>query len=351
MSAYRTSGLKVFQVDVLPPSAPGTMVYDLTTENHHFQAGPEGLVVHNTDSIFVKFPGKTLEQAIKLGQESADLITKRCPHKAFVIGYEKTFYPFILFCRKRYVGMKYEEDPTKCKRASMGVVLKRRDNAPIVKDVFGGALDILLLDKDVKKAAEFVKTMLLKVVKGDMPIDKFAITKQLRDDYKAMKEGYEGSATIPAHRILADRMAERDPGNKPNVGDRLKFVYIQAPDKRLQCDKIEHIAYAAEKKLPLDTLFYVTNQIQNPVAQLFALCIEDIPGYRHPSVGKKKQTYEQLYEEYMETLEDHEQATLKVLAQKEKQLDSMLFLGAEYIQNTVRKSRTGPLYAFFKPKK
>jgi hypothetical protein len=143
-------------------------------------------------------------------------------------------------------------------------------------------------------------------------------------------------------------MAERDPGNKPNVGDRLKFVYIQAPDKRLQCDKIEHIAYAAEKKLPLDTLFYVTNQIQNPVAQLFALCIEDIPGYREPT----KKRYKELYAEYLAKFDDdHEQATLKVLAQKEKQLDSMLFLGADYILNTVRKSRTGPLDAFFKPKK
>jgi DNA polymerase elongation subunit (family B) len=139
-------------------------------------------------------------------------------------------------------------------------------------------------------------------------------------------------------------MAERDPGNKPNVGDRLKFVYIQAPDKRLQGDKIEHISYAAEKKLPLDTVFYVTNQIQNPVAQLFALCIEDIPGYREP---KKK--YIELYEDYLEKLDDHEQATLKVLAHKEKQLDGMLFLGADYIQNTVRRSRTGPLDAFFKP--
>ena len=309
------------------------------------------VVYGDTDSIFIKFPGKSLEDAIKAGQESAKLITSRCPHKAFVIGYEKTFYPFILFCRKRYVGMKYEEDPTKCKRAEMGIVLKRRDNAPIVKDVFGGALDILLLEKDVGKAVDYVKTMLLKVVKGDLPIEKFAITKQLRDDYKAMKADYDGPATVPAHRILADRMAARDPGNKPNVGDRLKFVHIQAPEKRLQCDKIEHIAYAAEKKLPLDTLFYVTNQIQNPVAQLFALCIEDIPGYRHASVGKKKQTYEELYEEYLETLDDHEQATLKVLGHKEKQLDNMLFLGADYIQNTIRKSRTGPLDSFFKPKK
>ena len=351
MSAESKEGLRSLFHVVLPTPPTGTFVYDLTTENHHFQAGPEGLVVHNTDSIFIKFPGKSLEEAIKAGQESAKLITSRCPHKAFVIGYEKTFYPFILFCRKRYVGMKYEEDPTKCKRAEMGIVLKRRDNAPIVKDVFGGALDILLLEKDVGKAVEYVKTMLLKVVKGDLPIEKFAITKQLRDDYKAMKADYDGPATVPAHRILADRMAARDPGNKPNVGDRLKFVHIQAPEKRLQCDKIEHIAYAAEKKLPLDTLFYVTNQIQNPVAQLFALCIEDIPGYRHPSVGKKKQTYEQLYEEYMEIVEDHEQATLKVLGHKEKQLDGMLFLGADYIQNTIRKSRTGPLDSFFKPKK
>ena len=160
-----------------------------------------------------------------------------------------------------------------------------------------------------------------------------------------MKEGYDGPATIPAHRILADRMAARDPGNKPNVGDRLKFVHIQAPDKRLQCDKIEHIAYAAEKKLPLDTLFYVTNQIQNPVAQLFALCIEEIPGYRNP-----KKRYDHLYDEYFEKLDDQEQATLKVLAHKEKQLDSMLFLGADYIQNTIRKSRTGPLDSFFKKK-
>jgi DNA polymerase elongation subunit (family B) len=350
MSARSKDGLRSLFHMVLPTPPTGTFVYDLTTENHHFQAGPEGLVVHNTDSIFIKFPGKTLVESIKAAQDSAKLITSLCPHKAFVISYEKTFYPFILFCRKRYVGMKYEEDPTKCKRAEMGIVLKRRDNAPIVKDVFGGALDILLLEKDVGKAVEYVKTMLLKVVKGDLPIEKFAITKQLRDDYKAMQEKYIGPATVPAHRILADRMAARDPGNKPNVGDRLKFVHIQAPEKRLQCDKIEHIAYAAEKKLPLDTLFYVTDQIQNPVAQLFALCIEEIPGYRRASVGKKKQTYEQLYEEYMETVEDHEQATLKVLAHKEKQLDGMLFLGADYIQNTIRKSRTGPLDSFFKKK-
>jgi DNA polymerase elongation subunit (family B) len=293
------------------------------------------VVYGDTDSIFVKFPGKDLEGAIKAGQESAQLITSRCPHKAFVIGYEKTFYPFILFCRKRYVGMKYEEDPTKCKRASMGIVLKRRDNAPIVKDVFGGALDILLQDKDVNKASKYVKDLLINVVTGNLPIEKFAITKQLRDDYK--------DPTRIAHRVLADRMTVRDPGNKPNVGDRLKFVYIQS-DKKLQGDRIEEIEYARQKKVKLDTLFYVTNQIQNPVAQLFALCISELDGYTEP-----RPTYKELYEDYFEKVQDHEEATLKVLAHKEKQLDRLLFLGADYIQNTIRRTRSGPLDSYFRP--
>lgn len=332
LSNILKQGLEVTHIE--PINYEG-FVYDLTTGNHHFQAGSMGLVVHNTDSIFVKFSGADLLRAIQLGQESAKLITSRCRHKAFVIGYEKTFYPFILFCRKRYVGMKYEEDPTKCYRASMGIVLKRRDNAPIVKDVFGGALDILLKDKNVKIAADFVKSMLVRVVKGDFPIEKFAITKQLRDDYK--------DPTRIAHRVLADRMTARDPGNAPNVGERLKFVYIQTHDKKLQGDKIEHIDYVKEKKLAIDTVHYVTNQIQNPVAQLFALCINEMDGYKEPSPS-----YAKLYDQYYEKLGDEEEATLKVLAHKEKHLEKLLFLDAPYIGNVVRASKRGPLDAYFK---
>jgi DNA polymerase elongation subunit (family B) len=302
------------------------------------------VVYGDTDSIFVKFPGKDLPGAIKAGQEAASKITSLCPHSAFVIGYEKTFYPFILFCRKRYVGMKYEEDPTKCKRASMGIVLKRRDNAPIVKDVYGGALDIILEEKDVKKAAEFVKSMLVKVMKSELPIEKFAVTKQLRDDYKAMKDGYTGPATIPAHRILADRMTKRDPGNAPSVGERLRYVYIQN-DKKLQGDKIETPEFMTENKLKLDSTFYITNQIQNPVAQLFALCIESLPGYHEP-----RPSYSKMYEGMIAEGTDHEEATLSILKHKEKQLDSLLFLKADYIQNIIRASRSGPLDNWFKRK-
>lgn len=304
------------------------------------------VIYGDTDSIFIKFPTKDLVESMELGRKAAALITSRCPHRAFVIGYEKTLYPFILFCRKRYVGMMYEDDPTKCKRKSMGIVLKRRDNAPIVKDVFGGALDMLLDRKPVAEAADFVKSMLTRILKADVPIEKFVITKQLRDDYK--------DRTKIAHRVLADRMTKRDPGNAPNVGDRMQFVYIkkQTQDKKvLQGDRIEDLQYVKDNKLLPDSEFYITNQIQNPVASLFALCIEKLPGFKQPSTSYAELYNTALEKAKSETMEEkEEEAILWVLDQKEKQLDTLLFLGNSELKKIVVGNQRGPMDAFLKKK-
>jgi DNA polymerase elongation subunit (family B) len=287
------------------------------------------VIYGDTDSIFIKFPVTDLAASIELGQKTAARITELC-RKPYKIEYEKTFYPFILFCRKRYVGLMYEDDVTKCKRKTMGIALKRRDNAPIVKDVFGGALDILLEHRNIRQSFDFVKEMLIKVMKNEIPLEKYIITKQLRDDYKNPGQ--------IAHRVLADRMEERDAGNKPQVGDRLSFIYVEKlKDAKKQGDRIEHLDYVREKKLKPDTEFYISNQIQNPVAQMFALAIEDLEGYK-PATDYKK-----AYDEYRETL-DEEEATLKVLALKEKQLEKMLFLGASYLN----KHKRGPMDMFIK---
>ena len=286
------------------------------------------VIYGDTDSIFIKFATKDLAESIELGKKAADRITAFCG-RSYRIEYEKTFYPFILFCRKRYVGMMYEDDIKKCKRKTMGVALKRRDNAPIVKDVFGGALDSLMEHRNIKTAEKLVKEMLVKVMKNEYPLEKYILSKQLRDDYKNPGQ--------IAHRVLADRMEERDAGNKPQVGDRLSYVYVaNRKDEKKQGDKIESVDYVREKKLKPDVEFYITNQIQNPVAQLFALAIEDLDGY-------KKKDYDKLFSEYRETL-DEEEATLKVLKMKEKDLDGLLFMSSQYL----KKHKTGPMDMFLK---
>ena len=288
------------------------------------------VIYGDTDSIFIKFATRDLAESIRLGQESAARITSLC-RKAHKIEYEKTMFPFILFCRKRYVGMLYETDITKCYRKTMGVALKRRDNAPIVKDIFGGALDILMEKRDIRPAQEFVKDMLVRVLKNELPMEKYIITKQLRDDYKNPEQ--------IAHRVLADRMGQRDPGTAPQVGDRLPYIYVaNRKDEKKQGDKIEHVDYVRAKGLKPDTEFYITNQIQNPVAQLFALSIENLHGYT------SKINYEKMWKEFIDKGMDEEEATLKVLDKKEKELDSILFTSAPYLT----KHKRGPMDMFLK---
>jgi DNA polymerase delta subunit 1 len=304
------------------------------------------VIYGDTDSIFIKFPTKDLATSIDLGIKAGKRITEQC-RRPYKIAYEKTFYPFILFCRKRYVGMKYEEDPNpkKAKRMSMGIVLKRRDNAPIVKDVYGGALDLLLSGATVKEAQAFVRNILLDVLNNRVPLEKFILSKALRDDYKNPEQ--------IAHRVLADRMAQRDPGTAPNVGDRVQYVYVSENKKGAkQGDRIEHVDYVRANNLHYDAAFYVSNQIQNPVAQLFALCVEQLAGYKapispsYPALYTKLKSVIAAKQPELDADELEEETLLAVLKHKEKQIDSIMFLTAPELSSIVNKQPT--IHGFFK---
>ena len=255
-------------------------VYDLTTENHHFAAGIGNLIVHNTDSVFFTFNlenpasgekirGKpALEATIEIAQDAANLCTQFLK-PPMGLAYEKTLMPFVLLSKKRYVGMLYEEDPNKCKLKYMGLVLKRRDNCDLVKDVYGGVLNILMKENNIQAAIDYLYKCLEELTAGNVAMDKLAITEALR--------GYYKNPLQIAHRVLADRISKRDPGNKPKPGDRMKYVYINTENKKaLQGDKIETPEYIIANKLQINYTHYITNQLMKPLQQLFGLAVEQI---------------------------------------------------------------------------
>ena len=165
----------------------------------------------------------------------------------------------------------------------MVIVLKRRDNAPIVKDVYGGIIDILMKEKNIDDASKFLEDALKNIVDEKFPIEKLIITKSLRGHYKNPQQ--------IAHKVLADRIGKRDPGNKPSSGDRIPFVYIKTSNKKaLQGDKIETPQFIAENKLKPDYAHYITNQIMKPVLQVFALpnVLETLPNMRTKALKKKQ---------------------------------------------------------------
>lgn len=239
------------------------------------------VIYGDTDSIFCKFPLKdeegnyvygkdALSYAIKIGKDVEKNIVGIMP-KPQQLNYEKSLYPFIIFSKKRYVGNLYENSVDVFKQKSMGIVLKRRDNAPIVKKIYGGIIDILLNKQDLNLSIEFFKEEMADLVNGKTPITELIISKNLRGSYK--------DPTKIAHKVLADRIGSRDPGNKPAINDRVPYVYIKVPDAKLQGDRIENPEYIIQNSITPDYLHYITNQIMKPILQMYALCLDQLPNY------------------------------------------------------------------------
>jgi len=288
----------------------------------------------DTDSVFYTFNlqeldgtpirgKKALEITIELAKQVGDISAKflKTPHD---FEYEKTFMPFCLLSKKRYVGMKYESDPDKCKRNEMGIVLKRRDNAPIVKDIYGGIIDILMKKQNIQEAIDFLRGCLQNIVEEKYTMDKLIITKSLRSGYK--------NPNGIAHKVLADRMTARDPGNKPGPGDRIPFVYIASKNKKaLQGEKIETPTFINANNLKIDYSFYITNQIMKPVQQVFALVLEKIwtMNKKLPKIKQFKKSVEALQKEHCDNKEKFEE---KLEAMRCKEIKGLLF--DEYLRET-----------------
>lgn len=287
-------------------------------------------VYGDTDSVFFTFNlqdketgdkiigTKALELSIEIAKEACHNVSKflKQPHD---FEYEKTFLPFCLLSKKRYVGILYEHDPNKGKRKEMGIVLKRRDNAPIVKDVYGGVIDILMKERDIKKALDYVDKCLQELVDGTVPIEKLIITKSLRSFYKNPQQ--------IAHKVLADRIGAREPGNKPTSGDRVPFVYIVNPNKKaLQGEKIETPTFIRDNNIQIDYSFYITNQIMKPLLQLFGLVLEDIWMSQKPPRRAKVSTFRKDIDALKrEFSTDSKKCEDKIAKMKDKEVKALIF--------------------------
>lgn len=213
----------------------------------------------------------SLVLTMDIGIISGELVKSRLPFP-HDLEYEKTFWPFLILTKKRYVGNKYEFDLDKFKRDSMGIVLKRRDNAPIVKEVCGGIISKLIEDRDPIGAKNFTKKCLDDIFEDKYDVKYFLTSKTLKT-----KESYKDWKRI-AHVVLSERIGVRDPGNKPQSGDRITYAAIKIENETkstLQGDKIETPDYIKEKKLELDYLFYLNNQIMKPALQFLNLAVND----------------------------------------------------------------------------
>lgn len=239
------------------------------------------VIYGDTDSILCKFKVDEdkrydMHEHFKVAQRVADEITKTFKHPV-ELEFEKTYYPYLLFSKKRYAGLMYTKPDAPDYIDVKGLQLVRRDNAPIVKDVSQAILNIIMHERSPPKAFEAARESILKVLQHEEPLEKFIIS-------KALRSGYKNPESLP-HVVVAKKLKQRR-GYPPALGERVPYVFVRDasnPDG-LQAARAEDPEYVKETPdVELDTLYYIQNQLISPITTLLEVLV-DSPDDVHSQV-------------------------------------------------------------------
>ncbi|PVI00869.1 catalytic subunit DNA polymeras-like protein delta [Periconia macrospinosa] len=232
------------------------------------------VIYGDTDSVMVKFGTEDLAAAMKLGEEAAEYVSGKFT-KPIKLEFEKVYYPYLLINKKRYAGLFWTNPNKWDKMDTKGIETVRRDNCRLVQTVIETSLRMLLIDKDPDGAQEFVKDTISDLLQNKIDMSNLVITKALTKQEK--EDGTGGYANKQAHVELAERMKKRDAGSAPALGDRVAYVMVKGASGAKSYEKSEDPIYVLEHNLPIDTKYYLDNQLAKPLGRIF-----------EPVIGEKK---------------------------------------------------------------
>ena len=221
------------------------------------------VVYGDTDSVMVKFGYTTVEETMPLAQQAAKEVSKIFP-RPIQLEFEKIYYPFLLMNKKRYAGLLWTNPEKYDKLDAKGLETVRRDNCLLVRRVVETCLKKILIERNVQGAIDYTKKTISDLLQNKLDISMLVISKSLGKS--ADDAGYSAKQ---AHVELAMRMKKRDAGTAPNVGDRVAYVIIQSTKGAPAYEKSEDPVYVLENGLPIDTEYYLTNQLANPITRIF----------------------------------------------------------------------------------
>ncbi|KIL65558.1 hypothetical protein M378DRAFT_161875 [Amanita muscaria Koide BX008] len=217
------------------------------------------VIYGDTDSVMVKFGPTDLNEVMAMGREAAELVTRKFV-KPIKLEFEKVYYPYLLINKKRYAGLYWTNPEKYDKMDSKGIETVRRDNCRLVSTVIETCLHKMLIDKDVKGAENYTKQTIADLLQNKIDMSQLVITKALT------KAEYTGKQ---AHTELAERMKQRDAGSAPALGDRVAYVIVKGIKGAAAYEKSEDPLYVLENNLPIDTRYYLENQLSKPLMRIF----------------------------------------------------------------------------------
>uniref|UniRef100_A0A6Q2XXJ0 DNA polymerase n=1 Tax=Esox lucius TaxID=8010 RepID=A0A6Q2XXJ0_ESOLU len=220
------------------------------------------VIYGDTDSVMVKLGVDTVSKAMEVGREAAEWVSSHFipPIK---LEFEKVYYPYLLINKKRYAGLYFSSSAeTHDKMDCKGIETVRRDNCTLVANLINTCLQTILIDRDPQGAVAHAKEVISDLLCNRIDISQLVITKELT----RTAQEYAGKQ---AHVELAERMKKRDAGSAPQLGDRVPYVIVKATKGVAAYMKSEDPIYVLENNIPIDTQYYLEQQLSKPLLRIF----------------------------------------------------------------------------------
>ncbi|KAK0090917.1 hypothetical protein PV325_000083 [Microctonus aethiopoides] len=223
------------------------------------------VIYGDTDSVMVKFGTKKIEEAMKLGREAAEYVSSKFINP-IKLEFEKVYFPYLLINKKRYAGLYFTRPDKYDKMDCKGLETVRRDNCPLVANMMNTCLQKLLIERNPDEAVDYAKQIISDLLCNRIDISQLIVTKELtKTDYAARQ----------AHVELAAKMKKRDPGTAPKLGDRVPYIFTSAAKGTPAYLKAEDPIYVLENNIPIDTNYYLENQLSKPLIRIFEPILGD----------------------------------------------------------------------------
>jgi len=245
---------------------------------------PEGqlaaeCVYGDTDSVFIKFnccgsDTEGIAESLKFAQELDKVINNTGPttlangdvvHGLFdmpmYLEYEKTFCPFILLKKKKYLSVKYTFDasPEAGAVSASGIETVRRDNSLFCSETMQAFIDKLLKDKDREGALEVIRDAIRRLVTEKVDVSKLVLSKKLA------KMHYK---TLVPHLEVRKTIARRAPSRVPMLGDRVPFVIASGPKGSKNAMLARDPVFFTEDGEKANIAYYLEKQLKGPLERI-----------------------------------------------------------------------------------
>lgn len=214
------------------------------------------VIYGDTDSVFLLLDGRTRDDAVNFTNDVNKTLT------GFMELEFEGFYPAGLF-----VSTKSDEHGAKKKYALLaddgsikirGFETVRRNFSPIAKKVQRTVIELVLKTADGKKAAEYVKDVVVKLRKNEVSLSEVVIHTQLKKSVKS----YE---SFTPHVAAALRMQQQ--GQSVGAGSHIHYVVVRGAGKIR--DKVRLVNEV--KQSEYDAEYYINHQVLPSVDRIFAV--------------------------------------------------------------------------------